>query len=98
MHRQFTECDRVSESLCCQAARSILQADRSLRLVTIYVHQLTSFKYNVTREKGTIYFRIHFKISTITVRTLKDNQTAYTYLLGRNAQNIYAPQIQIDLL
>ena len=47
-----------------------------------------------------VKFHIHFKICAITFRTLKDNQPAYlaTQLLGRNAQNIYALQIQIDLL
>ena len=44
-----------------------------------------------------VKFRIHFKICTITFRTLRDNQPAYLaylgYLFGRYAQNIYAPQI-----
>ena len=48
-----------------------------------------------------VKFRIHFKICTITFRTLKYNQPAYLadlgpYLLVRNTQNIYAPQIQLD--
>ena len=46
-----------------------------------------------------VKFRIHFKICTITFQTLKDNQPAYlTYLFVRNVHNIYAQQIQIDLL
>ena len=49
-----------------------------------------------------VKFRIHFKICTITFQTLKDNQPAYladlAYLFGKNARNIYAPQIQINLL
>ena len=43
--------------------------------------------------------RIHFKICAIPFRTLTDNQPAYLAdSLVQNAQNIYAPQIQIDLL
>ena len=46
-----------------------------------------------------VKFRIHFKICAITFRTLKENQPAWLiYLFGRNAQNIYAPLIRIDLL
>ena len=46
-----------------------------------------------------VKFRIHFKICTITFQTLKDNQPAHLAdLFVRSAQNIYAPQIQRDLL
>ena len=47
-----------------------------------------------------VKFRIHFKICAITFRTLKENQPHIwlIYLFGRNAQNIYAPLIRIDLL
>ena len=47
-----------------------------------------------------VKFRIHFKICTITSRALKDNQPAYLADLRvrPKAQNIYTPQIQIDLL
>ena len=45
-----------------------------------------------------VKFRIHFKICAIIFRTLKDNQPAYLpHLFGWNAQDIYAPQIQINL-
>ena len=44
--------------------------------------------------------RIHFKICTITFRTKKttNRHIWLTHSFGRNNQNIYAPQIQIDLL
>ena len=46
-----------------------------------------------------VKFRIHFKIGAITFKTLKKNlHIRLIYLFGRNAQNIYAPLIQIDLL
>ena len=49
-----------------------------------------------------IKFRIHFKICTITFRTLKDNQPAYVSDLlvhpKCSKHLIYAPQIQIELL
>ena len=43
-----------------------------------------------------VKFRIHFKICAITFRT--NLHILLIYLFGRNAQNIYAPLIRIDLL
>ena len=47
-----------------------------------------------------VKFRIQFKICAITFRTLnKTNLHIWLiYLFGRNAQNIYAPLIRLDLL
>ena len=47
-----------------------------------------------------VKFRIHFKICAITFRTPKKTNLHIwlIYLFGRNAQNIYAPLIRIDLL
>ena len=47
-----------------------------------------------------VKFFIHFKICAITFQTLNKNNLHIwlIYLFGRNAQNIYAPLIRIDLL
>ena len=83
--KDFARLQRVQNCL----ARVVTKAPRFSRSVPILkrLHWLP------------VNFRIHFKICAITFRTLKENLHIWLiYLFGRNAENIYAPLIRIDLL